>query len=110
MILGILDYSAVPASERPAPTEAVYLATDGLEAVYARAKRLNCLSPELIHNDPENPSGQIVVRPWGERSFYVDDPAGNALCFVDDRTLFTGSEEQVASLARATSASPRRTR
>jgi hypothetical protein len=25
-----------------------------------------------------------------ERSFYVHDPWGNGLCFVDENTLFTG--------------------
>lgn len=30
------------------------------------------------------------VRPWGERSFYCRDPFGNGLCFVDEKTLFTG--------------------
>ena len=34
--------------------------------------------------------GDIVVRPWGERSFYAADPFGNGLCFVDEKTLFTG--------------------
>jgi len=29
-------------------------------------------------------------RAWGERSFYLRDPFGNPLCFVDERTLFTG--------------------
>lgn len=32
----------------------------------------------------------IATRPWGERSFYVRDPFGNKLCFVDVRTKFTG--------------------
>jgi len=31
-----------------------------------------------------------VERPWGERSFYAVDPFGNPLCFVDQKTLFTG--------------------
>ena len=34
--------------------------------------------------------GQIATRPWGERSFYVHDPFGNPLCFVDAGSLFTG--------------------
>jgi predicted enzyme related to lactoylglutathione lyase len=33
---------------------------------------------------------QIETQPWGERSFYCADPFGNKLCFVDERTLFTG--------------------
>ena len=29
--------------------------------------------------------------PWGERLFYARDPFGNPICFVDERTLFTGN-------------------
>jgi len=36
------------------------------------------------------PMGQIAVRPWGEWSFYLSDPFGKPLCFVDAATLFTG--------------------
>ena len=36
------------------------------------------------------PMGKIARRPWGERSFYTQDPSGNPLCFVDETTLFTG--------------------
>jgi len=32
----------------------------------------------------------IETQPWGERSFYCADPFGNKLCFVDERTTFTG--------------------
>ena len=35
-------------------------------------------------------AGEIVKRPWGELSFYVEDSWGNGLCFVDEKTLFTG--------------------
>ena len=35
----------------------------------------------------------IVTQPWGERSFYAEDPFGNKLCFVDRSTLFTGHEK-----------------
>jgi hypothetical protein len=31
-----------------------------------------------------------VVRPWGERSFYVEDPWKNPLCFVEEGTVYTG--------------------
>jgi catechol 2,3-dioxygenase-like lactoylglutathione lyase family enzyme len=33
---------------------------------------------------------EIVERGWGERSFYARDPSGNALCFVDAATTYTG--------------------
>lgn len=62
----------------------VYLAVSDLEAVHARAERLGGLSPAM---------GNIETRPWGERSFYMTDPSGNPLCFVDGNTLFTGHQE-----------------
>lgn len=100
VILGILDYSSQPKETRSTPTEAVYLATLDLEGVYRRARKLDCLSPGLIHDIPGNPAGEIMIRPWGERSFYANDPTGNPLCFVDARTVFTGSSRQIAALRR----------
>jgi hypothetical protein len=32
--------------------------------------------------------GEIATRPWGQRSFYMRDPFGNPLCFVDETTIF----------------------
>ena len=65
----------------------LYFAVKDLDAVYERAKELGCLSKETVHGDA---AGAIVTRSWGERSFYVVDPYGNGLCFVDETTLFTG--------------------
>ena len=73
---------------RPEPiAENLYFAVSNLAAVHARARAMRCLSRESVHGEP---GGAIVRRPWGERSFYAVDPAGNRLCFVDRRTLFTG--------------------
>ena len=58
----------------------VYFAVPDLEAVFERAKAAGCASLEE----------QIAVRPWGERSFYATDPFGNPICFVDEKTAFTG--------------------
>ena len=57
------------------------------EALGERARALGCLSKDDVHAER---AGEIVTRPWGERSFYADDPWGNGLCFVDEKTLFTG--------------------
>jgi catechol 2,3-dioxygenase-like lactoylglutathione lyase family enzyme len=89
VILALLDRSSEGESLSTLP-EPLYFATTDLEGVHRRARRLGCLSSSLIHNDPENPAGEIVVRPWGERSFYAADPSGNPLCFVDSLTLFAG--------------------
>ena len=66
----------------------VYFAVDDLEAVFQRAEQTGGLSVET--GDGELGMGQIATRPWGERSFYMHDPFGNPLCFVDATTLFTG--------------------
>ena len=34
-------------------------------------------------------AAKVIERPWGERSFYVTDPWGNELCFVQEGTLYT---------------------
>jgi catechol 2,3-dioxygenase-like lactoylglutathione lyase family enzyme len=101
VILGVLDRSAESEDERPHVAESLYFATDDLAGAHRRARRLGCLAEGLLHGDPANPLGEIAVRPWGERSFYAEDPAGNSLCFVDVRTRFTGTPRQVAALERA---------
>jgi predicted enzyme related to lactoylglutathione lyase len=68
--------------------EHVYFAVDDLEAAYARAQRVGGLSTKT--GDGSLPMGEIARRPWGERSFYMFDPSGNPLCFVDSATVFTG--------------------
>jgi catechol 2,3-dioxygenase-like lactoylglutathione lyase family enzyme len=107
VILGILDYSRAEPNERSTPTESVYIATTELDRVHERARGLACLSTENLHDDPAQPMGSIVVRPWGERSFYAHDPSGNPLCFVEARTVFTGTPEQVSALSSAGAARPR---
>jgi catechol 2,3-dioxygenase-like lactoylglutathione lyase family enzyme len=67
--------------------EHIYFAVDDLDAVYARATRLGGLASKT--GDGRLPMGEIAVRPWGERSFYMNDPFGNPLCFVDTNTVFT---------------------
>ena len=86
VILALVDPSADGEELRPS-ADNIYFAVDDIEAVHTRAKDLNCLSEEDVHGDP---AGEIVKRPWGERSFYAVDPWSNMLCFVDERTLFTG--------------------
>jgi len=81
VILAIVANSGSPIADH------IYFAVPNLESVHSRAKQLDCLEQTDVHGDP---AAEIVVRPWGERSFYVRDPFGNGLCFVDETTLFTG--------------------
>jgi uncharacterized glyoxalase superfamily protein PhnB len=86
VILALVDVAK--GGEQPQPTpDYIYFAVNNLEEVFERAKSLNCLAQDRYHDQE---AGQIVKRPWGETSFYVEDPWGNGLCFVDEKTLFTG--------------------
>jgi len=83
--LQVLDVSTV---RQPYPAaKALYFTVNDLEAAFERARALKCLSREDVHDAP---GGGIVVRPWGERSFYVEDPWKNPLCFVEEGTVYTG--------------------
>jgi hypothetical protein len=67
--------------------KALYFLVDELEPYYERAKQLGWLSKEMVHGQV---GGEIAVRPWGERSFYVEDTWGNPLCFVQTGTTYPG--------------------
>ena len=83
--LQVLDVSS---ERQPHPVpKALYFTVNNLEEVYERAKSLKCLSAEDVH---EASGSGIVVRPWGERSFYVQDPWKNPLCFVEEGTAYAG--------------------
>ena len=85
--LQVLDVSS---RGRPHPAaKALYFTVKELEAAFGRAQALGCLSREEVHDAP---GGGIVVRPWGERSFYAEDPWGNPLCFVEAGTVYTGKD------------------
>jgi len=86
VILALVDPTPGGEAAKPLPDH-IYFSTNDIEAIYTRAQELQCLSSEDVHGAS---AGQIATRPWGERSFYVHDPWGNGLCFVDERTLFTG--------------------
>lgn len=86
VILALVDPTAGGDEAKPTP-DYIYLAVSNLEPFHARARTLNCLSKEDVHGES---AGEIVKRPWGELSFYVHDPFSNGLCFVDEKTLFTG--------------------
>src|ERR1044072_1048986 len=75
VILTLLEPQEIP---RPIPNY-IYFTVDDLEAVYGRAQELHCLATDEKH---AHRAGEIVTRPWGERSFYAEDPWGNKLCFV----------------------------
>lgn len=84
--LSVIDVSSGGRSPHPA-AKALYMTVENLEAAFERARELHCLSAQEVHDAP---GGGIVVRPWGERSFYAEDPWHNPLCFVEVGTVYTG--------------------
>ncbi len=86
---GVILACVVPlsAEQSHANSDNVYFAVDDLEATFSCAKEA---AAEGLGAIAEGEVGDIAERPWGERSFYVKDPFGNPVCFVDERTLFTG--------------------
>jgi len=83
--LQVLDVSSI---RQPHPAaKALYFTVKNLETAFDRARALDCLSREDVHDAP---GGGIVVRPWGERSFYAEDPWSNPLCFVEEGTVYAG--------------------
>jgi predicted enzyme related to lactoylglutathione lyase len=85
VILAVQDVSRAGLSPHP-NAKSLYFAVDDLEAVHARAAALGALAPYDVHGAP---GGDIVTRPWQERSFYAVDPWENDLCFVEEGTLYT---------------------
>lgn len=81
----MLQVVQVPAPHTAA--KALYFAVADIEEFHRRCAELDCLSTEQVHGMP---AGELVVRPWGERSFYATDPWGNPLCFVDEGTIYAG--------------------
>jgi predicted enzyme related to lactoylglutathione lyase len=85
VIAAVLDVSQGGMPPTPGPTSLSF-AVDDIDAVHARARKLGVLAPYEVHGEP---AGEVITRPWGERSFYVVDPWGNDLCFCEDGTLYT---------------------
>ena len=83
---GIDPHGRVTWHPHPA-AKALYFTVKDLDAVFARAKELGCLSRDDVHGVS---GGSISVRPWGERSFYAEDKWQNPLCFVEAGTIYPG--------------------
>jgi catechol 2,3-dioxygenase-like lactoylglutathione lyase family enzyme len=83
--LQVVDVSSV--GEPHPAAKALYFTVGDLDAIFARAEALGCLAPGDVHGAS---GGAITVRPWGERSFYVEDQWRNPLCFVEAGTVYPG--------------------
>ena len=77
-VLACVDPRGEGVDRRP-NVEHLYFAVRDLRAAARRAAKAGATITDRTRR-----------RPWGERSFYLRDPYGNPLCFVDERTLFTG--------------------
>lgn len=86
VILALLDPTEEGARARP-NSDYIYLSVKDIRKFHTRARKLRCLNRKDVHLES---AGDIVTRPWGERSFYAIDPFGNKFCFVEAGTEFTG--------------------
>ena len=57
----------------------IYIAVADIQNVFDKIKNSDC---KYV--------GEISEMPWGETLFYSNDPFGNPICFVDEKTIFTG--------------------
>ena len=85
--LQVVDVSSMGMGVPHPAAKALYFIVEDLDAVFARAEKLGCLSQEMVHGSR---GGAISVRPWGERSFYAEDKWLNPLCFVEAGTTYPG--------------------
>lgn len=63
----------------PPNPDNIYFSVKDLSAMYVRTKKSGA---EILD--------EIAKRPWGEISFYIKDPFGNKICFVQEESVFTG--------------------
>jgi catechol 2,3-dioxygenase-like lactoylglutathione lyase family enzyme len=85
VIVAVIDVSQGGLTPTPGP-KSLYFAVKDVEAVHERAKSLKALAPYKVHGEA---AGEVKIRPWREKSFYVVDRWGNDLCFVEEGTLYT---------------------
>ncbi len=57
----------------------IYIAIEDIQSIFDKMKNSDC---KYV--------GEIEKMPWGETLFYANDPFGNPICFVDEKTIFTG--------------------
>lgn len=88
-ILACVDPRAEGDGYNPTPNpEWFYFAVERIEETRKACQQAGAkLFPGDVHGTP---AGEIHTRPWGESSFYAQDPFGNKICFVDRDTLYTG--------------------
>jgi len=88
-ILACFDAKADGDDEAFTPNpDHLYFAVDELDATFKACQEAGAtFATGDVHDAP---AGKIATRPWGERSFYMSDPFGNRICFVDRSTVFTG--------------------
>ena len=89
MILACFDPRADGDNRDAKPNpEYIYIAVDDIDKTFLRCQSVGA---RFATEDQDGvPLGAIAERPWGERSFYIKDPTGNPICFVDSTTVFTG--------------------
>ena len=63
----------------PPNPDHIYFSVKNLNLIFRRAQLLRATILD-----------EIGTRPWGERSFYMEYPFGNKICFLQEETVFDG--------------------
>lgn len=69
------DFDATPNPDH------IYFSVADVQDAFDRARQLDC----------QQIDDSVSRRPWGEVSFYLKDPFGNPVCFVDEQTTYLGN-------------------
>jgi predicted enzyme related to lactoylglutathione lyase len=81
VILACVEPPGDQAKYRPEDDQRIlYFAVEDIEGAFERARQAG--APYVDE--------KIATQPWGEQSFFADDPFGNPLCFVKEGTRYTG--------------------
>lgn len=74
------DGDETPHMANPEP---IYFSVSDVDGFFLRCQEMGLIGQTV----------DVYRQPWGERSFYMQDPFGNPLCFVEESTCFTGLPE-----------------
>ena len=68
----------------PPNPDHIYFSVKNLNLIFSRAQLLRATILD-----------EIGTRPWGERSFYMEYPFGNKICFLQEETVFDRESGEV---------------
>lgn len=65
--------------------EPIYFRVDDIHEAHRRCAQLGASFPDRAE-EGVGALGEVLMRPWGERCFYILDPFDNSICLVEAAT------------------------